>query len=783
MKSFLVAACVVLALGKTADGQTRPNAEQIAAELQTIAGRVAESADRERMRSLLSRRLREQIEAANRDSSAAWAKITTRAEWETFRREKIEALRKSLGEWPTRKLPPRSLVTGRIPGEGFEIRNVVYESRPGLVVTANLYVPHLPRPSMPGIVLSHSHHNPKEQGELQDMGMTWARAGCYVLVPDHLGHGERRQHPFVTAADHPATFQVGRQDYYFRYDTSLQLYLAGESLMGWMVHDLMTGIDLLLAQPGIDPQKIALLGSVAGGGDPAAVTAALDERITCICPFNFGGPQPETRYPLPDDAETSFNYAGGGSWESTRNLFRSAGDGFLPWVIVSSLAPRHLIHAHEFAWDGERDPVWKRYQKIWRLYDSADHLAVAHGHGMLTSENPPGSHCNNIGAVHRRQIHEALRRWLGIEVQPADEFSARRSARELACLTDEARAEFQPRLLHQLLADSTSAKLAAARQHRSQLTPQQQQQQIRECIVQLLKIPAASKHSAPIVESSQDEPREGLTIRTQMLENEPGNLVPVVRLTLGSDSPASQSPKKMLLAVADDGVVGLLRRRGDSIARRVLAGNEVVLTEVRGTGLSAPGDDQGPQSALTRHSATSLMLGEPLLAGQLRDLQSIWQHLKSNQPGASFELAVLGDSSAKARPPGEPFSYPHRINSPRPESRPAGALLALLFACLEDDVTSVETKGCLASFQSTLESPFVQVPHACILPGMLDKLDVHDLVAALAPRRVTLTNLVDGRGRLVEPSEARAALESAIPAYTAASMAQHLKIQTIADNQ
>ena len=166
---------------------------------------------------------------------------------------------------PRMKICPREIA-----GEGFTVRNLLYESRPGLVVTANLYVPRPLRESMPGILLSHSHHNPKEQGELQDMGMTWARAGCYVLVPDHLGHGERRQHPFAAAGDFGRPFQVGRQDYYFRYDTSLQLYLLGQTLMGWMVHDLMTGVDVLLTQPAIDGKRIILLGAVAGGGDPAA---------------------------------------------------------------------------------------------------------------------------------------------------------------------------------------------------------------------------------------------------------------------------------------------------------------------------------------------------------------------------------------------------------------------------------------------------------------------------------------------------------------------------------
>src|SRR5262249_18756277 len=150
----------------------------------------------------------------------------------------------------------------------------------------------------------------KTSGELQDMGQTWARAGCLVLVPDHLGHGERRQHPFVTANDYLKPFKVDRQDYYFRYDTGMQCQFAAASLPGFRAADLMLGVSVLLAQKGIDPKQIILLGGVAGGGDPAAIAAALDERIACAAIFNFGGPQPESKYPLPADAETTFNYTG-----------------------------------------------------------------------------------------------------------------------------------------------------------------------------------------------------------------------------------------------------------------------------------------------------------------------------------------------------------------------------------------------------------------------------------------------------------------------------------------
>src|SRR5262249_1032453 len=166
---------------------------------------------------------------------------------------------------------------------------------------------------------------------------------------------------------------------------------------------------------------------------PVAVTSALDRRIQIAAVFNFGGPQPESRYPLPDDAEEKFNYAGGGSWESTRNLRRSAADGFLPWVIVGSIAPRKLLYCHEFSWDREHDPVWKRLQQIYNWHGVPENLAAATGTGTLTGKNPAGSHCNNIGPVHLASMAPALNKWLGIDA-PAAKASDRRVAADLKCL-------------------------------------------------------------------------------------------------------------------------------------------------------------------------------------------------------------------------------------------------------------------------------------------------------------------------------------------------------------
>ncbi|MBL8793887.1 MAG: acetylxylan esterase [Planctomycetia bacterium] len=325
--------------------------------------------------------------------------MKTKADREKFRDERIGALKRSLGEFPAAPLDLKIRISGKLEGEGYRIHNLVYESRPGLVVTANLYLPAKPGKAMPGIIISHSQQNPKPQGELQDMGMTWARQGCLVLVPDVLGHGERRQHPFVDAKSYPGTFRVGRQDYYFRYNTALQLHAVGASLAGWMAWDLMRAVDVLLAQPGIDKERIVLLGSVAGGGDPAVVAAALDPRIAAVVPFNFGGPQAD--YAVPENAQRDLYWFGVPIWESTRCLRLGARDGFAHWLIDTAVAPRGLLYSHEFGWEKKGDPAWPRMQKVFALYDKADHPAVAAGRGNLKGRPPEHTHCNNIGALHR----------------------------------------------------------------------------------------------------------------------------------------------------------------------------------------------------------------------------------------------------------------------------------------------------------------------------------------------------------------------------------------------
>jgi hypothetical protein len=663
---------------------------------------------------LLGDDARERIRAANRRETETWRKVANREDWEQYVRPRIEALRRSLGESLPFGGKVEVHVSRTIKGDGYRIENTVFQSHHGLWVTANLYLPEKEPRSMPGILIIHSHHNPKTQGELQDMGIIWSKAGCAVLVMDQIGHGERRDHPFNDEKSYDGKFPVSRQDYHFRYNLSLQLYAIGESLIGWMANDVRRGVDLLL-QKGCDKEKIILMGSVAGGGDPAGVTAALDGRIKAVVPFNFGGPQPETVFPLPEDTEHAFNYAGGGSWESTRNLRLSAREGFMPWVIVGSVAPRGLIHAHEFAWDMERDPVWKRYQKIFGFYKAEDRLTWSKGAGSVRGSGPGNTHCNNIGAVHRKCIYPALEKWFGI-APPAKENDTRHPSADLMCWTPELKKQLKPRTVWETARKigDEQTKLAEQRFIKNPGV-ERKRQEWAEVLGDIEPRPVMK------VLGKESEKVGDVTFERTLLQLEENVLIPVLLL-----SPRRDGGKKapIVVGVAQDGKAAFLRKRADDIAELLKKGIAVCLIEVRGTGESKPGDGRGRTSGASSISASELMLGHPLLGSRLRDLRSVLAWLRKRDDVDGVRMAVWGESFSPVNAQAASLAVPYGAEQEPNLAEPLGGLLALFAKLYEADLHSAYGRGGLSEYVTLLESPFLYVPHDTVVPGAVKAGDL-----------------------------------------------------------
>jgi dienelactone hydrolase len=694
--------------------------QAVSSGLAALDGRVLSPEERKKLSiaSMLNHQLADQFNRMADTVRREWDQVNTRADWERFRDVRISALKTSLGEFPPRA-PLQTRITKEFEGDGYRRQDLIYQSWPGMWVTANLYLPASPRSQMPGIVIVHSHHRPRTQAELQDMGILWARAGCAVLIMDQIGHGERLQN-----------YPWNREPYHSRYVMGMQLYLAGESLLKWMVWDVIRGIDLLLERKDVNPDRSILLGAVAGGGEPAAVTAALDERVAAVVPFNFGLAEPEW-----------------GEWESTRCLRRSLIDQFFPWIISASVAPRHLVYANEMGWEHYKDdPAWVRDQKVFALFGLPDNLDKAYGFGDF----PGPGECANIGPGQRQTLYPALKRWFGIPI-PAAEPDDRRPESELASLTPAIARELKMPPLHQLALKVASLKLNSARAEMAKLEPEKRRREVLGRLAS--KLGDIEPNRKPEANTHWTKQLDGAYIDAITLQIEPGIVVPLLVLR-----PANVSSGRFPVVVAIDegGKERFLAHRGDEIRDLLKAGIAVCLPDVRGTGETTSEMHRGLNSEEESAAATEFMLGNTLLGARLKDLRSVLSYLSGRPDLDGQKLALWGDSFAPVNPPR--FVLDELIGwqiGPEIEyqAEPLGGLLALLGGLYEDKVNAIAARRGLVAYSSVLEDQFAYVPNDVIVPGILEVADVADIAAALSPRPLLIESFVDGRNRVVREAE------------------------------
>jgi dienelactone hydrolase len=213
---------------------------------------------------------------------AAFASVRTEAELLELRAGIRGRLLDALGGLPTERTPLNAHVVATIQGHGYRIEKLVFESLPGLHVTALVYVPDAPAGRKPGVLVACGHSpDGKSFKNYQELSGELAQRGYVVICWDPVGQGERSQ--FWDAA-------FGRSRYNLVCGEHAVLgnlaCLAGTSLNRYQVWDGMRALDYLLTRPDVDAQRIAVTGT-SGGGQQAAYLGALDERISVVAPSCF----------------------------------------------------------------------------------------------------------------------------------------------------------------------------------------------------------------------------------------------------------------------------------------------------------------------------------------------------------------------------------------------------------------------------------------------------------------------------------------------------------------
>jgi hypothetical protein len=213
---------------------------------------------------------------------AAFAAVRTEADLLALRARIRTRLLDLLGGLPAERTPLNARVVGTIPMRGYRIEKLIFESLPGVHVTALVYVPDGAAGRRPAVLVACGHApDGKSFKNYQELAGQLARRGYVVLCWDPVGQGERSQ--FWDAARGRSRYNLVCGEHAVLGNLAC---LAGTSLNRYEIWDGMRALDYLLTRPDVDGTRIAVTGT-SGGGQQAAYLGALDERIGVVAPSCF----------------------------------------------------------------------------------------------------------------------------------------------------------------------------------------------------------------------------------------------------------------------------------------------------------------------------------------------------------------------------------------------------------------------------------------------------------------------------------------------------------------
>ncbi|GIW97599.1 MAG: xylan esterase [Pirellulaceae bacterium] len=299
------------------------------------------------------------------------AGLRTPEDAERYVHDVREKIRLVFGPFPERT-PLQARITGRSERDDYAIENVVFESRPGFLVTANLYLPRANLPA-PGVVGTCGHSIDGKMAEpYQSFAQGLARQGYVVLIYDPIGQGERLQY---LDDDLKPIVGGGVNDHLL---AGNQQYLVGEFFGMWRAWDGIRALDYLLTRPEVDPRHVGVTGN-SGGGTMTTWLCGLDRRWTMAAPACF---------------VTSFlrNLENELPADTEQCPPRAIELGLDHLDFLAAMAPKPVIL---LAKEGDYFDVrgseyaYRELQKIYRLLGAAENIAlfIGPGHHGLSQEN------------------------------------------------------------------------------------------------------------------------------------------------------------------------------------------------------------------------------------------------------------------------------------------------------------------------------------------------------------------------------------------------------------
>ena len=614
--------------------------------------------------------------AAARD--AKLAAIKSRADALHLCSDTRRRIRRVFGPFPKRTaLNPR--ITGRVTRARYVLENVLFESRPGYFISANLYVPKGTGPH-PAVLATCGHaDNGKAMGNYQRFARGLAEHGHVVLLFDPVSQGERHQFVGLPAPQRPRGC--------VREHLVLGRVLAplGEFFGSWHLWDGIRALDYLLSRFEVDRTRVGVTGN-SGGGTQTTYLNAMDDRFTMAAPSCFVTTylsNLENELPC-DNEQIPPGIVGAGL---------DMGDFF----IAQAPRPTLLIGQHDDFFD-ERGlrKVFEQVRSIYALLGARDRVRLHIG---------PGGHGYQVDG--RRAMYRFFNHLAGLGESDRE---STRPVEQDRTLQAAPRGRVANVPGHRFLHDCARDRAETLTRRRKRLNPPT----LRAALRQVLELPRRPRRPCHYrVLRAIEPPRPcGYDIGWVFaVETEPGIQCTLHQWERRGSKPRSfraqlDPPARLTLYVPHQSSEQDLAARHPPRTARMLWS-----IDPRGMGDSTPrtcGREREPLNHIGPdyfYWAQGLMLGESYLGRRVHDVLAT--------------LDLLGSRGARGV---------HLIG------RGMGSIITTFAACLHPLVHRVTLRHGLRSFHELAQTPVPQWPISCIPWGVLKRFDLPDCHSLLGPR-------------------------------------------------
>jgi dienelactone hydrolase len=651
-------------------------------------------------------------------------------------KERIEKVRSKVwrligGQFEKTPLKPK--IVGAIDRSDYQIEKVIFESRPEVFVTANLYVPKNHKPPYPGIIVPLGHSsNGKSFYYYQYVCQSLVRKGYAVLSFDPFGQGERLQYldPHTGKGLYGPTRehdQAGRP-----------MLLFGSQFEQYRTWDGIRAVDYLLSRPEVDPERIGCTGQ-SGGGTMTMWLAALDPRIKAAAASdgqneNLAGP----------------NYAPpGGVDDAEQNIAGSLPEGIDRGDLFLACAPRPLLIMYSRTDAGlTYSPTY--IEGTGEIYSEA--LAgykLMGAAGKVKLFGSPLPHAFDF--FNRRQTYAWFNRWLGKPEWGTGEAPYDESAPDtLNCTsTGQVLTSLGGRSVIGLNMDrmrQVAPKKPLAR------TPNDAKDDLaraQETLRKLLGLPARRTPLNPWIISSNVW-MDNIAVDEFLYYSEP-----LVRVTGWFLRPPKGGPRFPTVVLVSEGGRNHFLYETSIVRQLVRRGFAVCAVDLRGLGVSTPHspsagpDYYGGMPLRERYAWACFSLGKPVLGQRVWDFLRCLDYLESRSDVDPKSIHGLGEGAA--------------------------ALAVLFCAVLDDRLRSTLFDRPIATYSSVVESKTYTLDLTWFLFDVLRHFDLPDLTALLAPRPCWILNAVNAQGETLAESQMSSLYHHAAEAFRQAGVPGRLR--------